>query len=172
MTSVLALFYVALLQAKSHYPTCAKLCLTNTADACGTADGQSGSAALAACTARLWLARNAARVKHLDVGGAPSAAYASLVACLPALELVEMRLVEPLSDMGCLLEALAWCSRLRTLDIFMLDRKDEDGDVDDAAPHNFPALGCAPAFAKLRSLTKLVLSFGCHPKDQIWRSRP
>ena len=116
---------------------------------------------LAACTVRRWLARNAAGVKHLDVGGAPPAAYTSLVACLPALELVEMRLDAPLTDLGCLLEALAWCPRLMSLDIVTLDTMTEDDDVLVDAPNKcFPTLACAPAFAKLRSLTKLALCFG------------
>ena len=157
---MLALLYSAMLQAGNQCPTCATLCLAQFADYCGTADGQSGPAILAACTARRWLARNAAGVKHLEGGAQAAAAYPSLVACLPALEDVDLGLLEPLTDLGCLLEALAWCPRLESLDIFMANRLDEDGVVSNAASQNFPVLGCAPAFAKLRSLTKLVLSFG------------
>ena len=104
-------------------------------------------------------------MKHLDGCAHAAAAYTRLVACLPALEHIDLGLDRPLTDLGCLLEALAWCPRLKSLEIAMLDRTDDDGDVDDAAPHNFPALGCAPAFAKLRSLTKLALSFGSGEAD-------
>ena len=83
-----------------------------------------------------------------------------MVSCLPALEHVELFLREPLTrdDLGCLLEALAGCPRLSSLEIFMFNSTDEDGDVADDAPQSFPVLGCAHAFAKLRSLTKLDLS--------------
>ena len=55
-------------------------------------------------------------------------------------------------------------SRLRSLALCMKDSTDnsadEDGDEHDAAPQILPVLGCLPAFAKLRSLTKLVLFLG------------
>ena len=122
---------------------------------------------LAACTARRWLARNAARVKHLDnIYAFPAPFCTSLVSCLPALEHVDLTLVPPLTpeDLGRLLEALAWCPRLRSLELCIRDDSDdgtdEDGEEHDAAPKNLPVLGCLPAFAKLRSLTKLNLGLG------------
>ena len=160
---MLALLYSALLQAGSCYHSCAILCLAKVHNTYGTADGQSGPAVLAACTARRWLARNAAGVKHLLGGrGATAApAYTSMVSCLPALEHVELYFLElTRDDLGSLLEALSWCPRLRSLDINMIDSTDEGGNVVVDAPKKFPALGCAPAFAKLRSLTQLRLSFG------------
>ena len=51
-----------------------------------------------------------------------ASACASLVPCLPALEDVTLSLGETLWDpegLGCLLEALAWCPRLRALDLFI-----------------------------------------------------
>ena len=47
-------------------------------------------------------------------------ACASLVTCLPALEDVSLWLC-PLNkdDLWCLLEALAWCPRLKALDLSM-----------------------------------------------------
>ena len=44
----------------------------------------------------------------------------SLVSCLPALERIELRLADSLdsSGLGCLLEALAWLSRLEALVIY------------------------------------------------------
>ena len=90
------------------------LCFAEFPDSCGTADGESGPAVLAACTARRWLARNAARVKHLDetnIFAVPAPVCTSMVSCLPGLEHVELTLVQPLppEDLGCLLEALSWC---------------------------------------------------------------
>ena len=83
----------------------------------------------------------------------------SLVSCLPALENVRLRLVGPLirDDLGCLLDALAWCPRLGTLNLATLHEHQQGGHV---GPEDlyWPFPG-APAFAKLRSLTKLVLSF-------------
>ncbi len=123
---------------------------------------------LAACTAKQWLARNAAGVKYLQSGHATAAkAYTSMVSCLPALEEVDLCLLQPLTpaDLGCLLEVLAWCPRLRSLYIFTVNSTDEDVNRLDAEPQDFPAAGCAPAFAKLRSLTKLALSFGFGKAD-------
>ena len=124
---------------------------------------------LAACTARRWLARNAARVKHLDetnIFAVPAPLCTSLVSCLPGLEHFEVTLVQPLppEDLGSLLEALSWCPRLRSLSLCMKDNTDgsadEDGDEHDAAPQILPVLACLPAFARLHSLTKLELFLG------------
>lgn len=82
------------------------------------ADGQKGSAALAASAARRRLARNAAGVKHINSRtDAAASACVSLVTCLPALESVDLFLPDPLvpDDLGCLLEALVWCPHLRAL---------------------------------------------------------
>ena len=78
----------------------------------------------------------------------------SLVFCMPALESVKLLLTEPLirDDLGCLLEALAGCPRLRALDIivdYFADAEDEDA--------HWPLI-CASAFVKLSSLTKLALA--------------
>ena len=126
--------------------------------------GQSGRAALAARAVRRWLARNAEGVKlvcscsSMEVQGC-----ISLVSCLPALENVRLRLVGPLirDDLGCLLDALAWCPRLGTLNLAMLHEHQQGRHV---GPEdlNWPFPG-APAFAKLHSLTKLVLS--CDGRD-------
>ena len=130
---------------------------------CGTADGQGGPAALAACAARRWLARYAAGVKlisnisNLYGGGRlPPTAYASLVSCLPALESARLRMLGPLApdNVGFLLEALASRPALTALDLLVRGVNDHD---DKRLPD---ALGCAPAFAKLRSLKHLALNFG------------
>ena len=118
---------------------------------------------LAACAARRWLARNAAGVKIIrSRTEAAASACTSLVSCLPALEHVELCLYESLDpgDWGCLLEALAWCPRLRALDLcvvreFTLPERDEGDEL-----HQHLTFPDAAAFAKLRSLTKLALSFG------------
>ena len=145
----------------------AMLCFAEFADSRGTEDGESGPAVLAACAARRWLARTAAGVKHLDELYAFSPPVCtSLVSCLPALENVQLTLVPPLTpeDLGCLLEALAWCPRLSSLHLCVRDNSndstDEDDDEHDAAPQKLPVLGCLPAFAKLRSLTQLELGLG------------
>ena len=112
--------------------------------------------ALSACAARRWLERNAAGVKLIcNEAEATPSACASLVSCLPALETAVLYLCGPLSseELGGLLEALAWCPRLRALDLCTVDEMR-------GAPQRLPASGCAPAFAKLRSLRKLTLSFG------------
>ena len=108
----------------------------------------------AACAARRWLARHAARIARI-CGGVTCCALecAGLVSCLPALEHLEVTLHgsrDP-DDLGCLLDMLAWCPRLSSLGLLLLDCGDE-GDE----PQPFPD---APASAKLRSLTKLVLEF-------------
>ena len=112
---------------------------------------------LAACAARRWLARNAAGVKRIHSRAYMEAsAHTSLVSCLPALERVVLCL-EPLrrDELACLLEALAWCPRLRQLDLTIeYDHgKNEQGE-DVQGP--FPD---ASAFAKLSSLTQLSLAF-------------
>ena len=74
---------------------------------------------LAAHAARQWLARNAAGVKRTRARfhDADPFACTSLVMCLPSLENVQLSLLGPLlpDDLGSLLEALAWCPRLREL---------------------------------------------------------
>ena len=125
----------------------------------GTTGEKSGAAVQAACAARRWLARSAARITGIRSDSAYSALdCASLVSCLPALERVKLTLHGSLvvDELGCLLNVLAWCP-LRELDLYIGDLK-EDAEVDfeNYPPQPFPA---APAFAKLRSLTKLALSF-------------
>ena len=109
----------------------------------------------AACAARRWLARNAAGVK-LICGRVHHyvPACTSLVPCLPALEEVTLNLGGPLhpDKLGCLLEALAWCPRLRALDLIMYEIVTGDG-VDVYWPF------AAYVFGQLRSLTKLALAF-------------
>ena len=111
---------------------------------------------LAACASRRWLARNAAGVKRIRSHNyVEASAHTNLVSCLPALERVELWL-RPLlrNELACLLEALAWCPRLRELDLDVSGHgKTEQGeDVQEPFPH-------ATAFAKLSSLTKLSLAF-------------
>ena len=128
---------------------------------CGSADGRSGAAVLAACAARRWLARSAAIVKVITsqiYAAAP--ACTGLVSCLPALEDVQLCLCPPVvpDDLGCLLEALAWCPRLRALNLFMSDRIKyipEPGEEYEELYLPFPAR----ALAHLSSLTSLVLAF-------------
>ena len=126
----------------------------------GTTGEKSGAVVQAACAARRWLARNAARITGIRSNSCVSALdCASLVSCLPALERAELALYGSMvvNDLGCLLEVLAWCP-LRELDLYMGDLK-RVGEVDFEQvdpPQPFPA---APAFAKLHSLTKLVLFF-------------
>ena len=86
---------------------------------CGM-DGQDEQGVLAACAARRWLARNAAGVKIIHTHtGVEAVAWISLVSCLPALQDVTLHVtgVNTEDDLGCLLEALAWCPRLRALDL-------------------------------------------------------
>ena len=87
-------------------------------------------------------------------------AFTSLAPCLPALEDVTLdldRLLDP-EDLRYLLEALAWCPRLRALDLYMTGPvdvdSDEDEDEDDVLYWPFPD---ASTCAKLRGLTKLAL---------------
>ena len=107
-----------------------------------------------ACAARRWLARNAAGVKHLYCSGDTEApACTSLVPCLPALEKVTLglgKLLDP-GDLGCLLEALAWCPRLRALQLSMCGGP---GLWAEGLGRPFP-----DAFGQLRSLTELMLAF-------------
>ena len=88
-------------------------------------------------------------------------AYASLVSCLPALEDVILGQFRPSTrgDLGCLLEALARCPRLRALDLDVaISRRHMGGDPD--LPHGpFPD---SSAFAKLSGLTKMSLTFDMH----------
>ena len=164
------LFWPALLATASP-PLCASTTCSRSrwsavaasADAVGcpsTADKKSGPAVHAACAARRWLARNAARIPGIRSKSAYSALEcASLVSYLPALERAELILAGSRTgdELGCLLEVLAWCP-LRVLDLHIhgLKQDTEGGDEQVDPPQPFPA---APAFAKLRSLTKLVLYF-------------
>ena len=110
----------------------------------------------AACGARRWLERYAAGVKLIrSQTEAAASACTILVSCLPALEDVALCLPASLDpeDLSSLLEALACCPRLRALDLALSDVERKD------VPHPLMS-GCAPAFAQLRSLTKLALSFG------------
>ena len=123
---------------------------------CGAADGQSAAGVLAACAARRWLARNAPGVTRMRSRTERAAsACTSMVSCLPTLEQVELSLPGTLGpgDLGCLLEALAWCPRLSGLDLFVAGRRDgQEGEA-------YCPLPDQSAFAKLRSLTELALSF-------------
>ena len=111
---------------------------------------------LAACAARRWLARNAAEIKLLrNCCDARASECASLVASVPGLEIVALHFHSLIrDDLGCLLEALAWCPRLRALHLSV--GCFEIGYDDDDLPWPFPH---ASAFAKLSSLTKLALAF-------------
>ena len=120
---------------------------------------------------RRWLARSAAGVKRIcyySFSDEAILACTSLIGCLPALETVELGLPELLDadDLGCLVEALACCRRLKALDLTASYDEDEEDEEDEEAlqPYSalqpYPASGCAPAFAKLRSLTMLSLAFG------------
>ena len=133
---------------------------------CAAADGQSGRAALAACAARRWLARNAAGVKLVRTPtGMEASAWTSLVSCLPALQDITLKLTRPLmtDDLGCLLEALAQCTRVKAMDLSTgQDRITSVADLD-LFWWPFPD---AAAFAKLRGLTKLTLSFDI--EDEFW----
>ena len=107
---------------------------------------------LVACAARRWLARNAAGVKRIRITDhAKASACTGLVCCLPALEEVDMVHMGSVlkHDLGCLLEALAWCPRLTVLGLFVEFKVHLDWPCPDAA-----------VFAKLHSLTKLALAFG------------
>ena len=74
---------------------------------------------LAMCAAKHWLARHAAGVKLIrtPLTSWTASACAGLVSCLPALETVELIVSLDAHDLGCLLEALAWCPCLRSLDL-------------------------------------------------------
>ena len=82
----------------------------------------------------------------------------SLVSCLPALESVQLQLRHPLApdDLGCLLEALAWCPRLSVLVLSVIALPGQGSDEATWGSTDMPAL------AELRSLTELELTFG-HP---------
>ena len=118
------------------------------------ADGVHWPAALTACAAKRWLARNAAGVTLIrSQTHATATAILSLVSCLPALEHVELSLHKSLisDSLDRLLEALAWCPRLKVLDLCLEDMGDGD-DVLRLYPEAF-------LFAKLHNLTRLALSF-------------
>ena len=113
--------------------------------------------------ARRWLKRNAAGVKRIcyyyNHADEDPLACTDLIGRLPALETVELGLPEQLhpDDLGCLVKALAGCPRLKALDLSPV--KDED-EEDEEGLQPYPAAGHAPAFAQLRSLTRLSLAFG------------
>ena len=116
-------------------------------------DRETGPAVLAACAARRWLARNAIAVNRLrSLSDWPAPALTSLVSCLPALEDAELHVPSDMgpNDVNCLLEALAWCP-LRALDLQIVDGFHDVSPGQSSCPEE-------PAFAKLRSLTKLSLS--------------
>ena len=123
-----------------------------------TAEGQSEHDALVAYAARRWLAHHAAGVKFFSIEDqgawhdAAIPACASLVSCLPALESARLQVPGPLApdNVGCLLEALASRPALTTLELIMMHEY--------FTWHRPNPLGCAAAFAKLRSLTKLALT--------------
>ena len=131
--------------------------------AVATAGREGGPAALAACAARRWLARNAAGVKLVrSCTVADASACVSLVSCLPALETAILHLPQPLApaDLRCLLEALAGCPRLKELKLHTNEREgDRDVDQSEWPSPNMSAL------AQLRSLTKLTLAFG---KEELY----
>ena len=124
---------------------------------------------LPAYGARRWLARSAAGLRLIrNQRLAAASACTSLVACLPGLEHVELKIGGPevRGDLGCLLQALAWCPRLRSLSLTMhngdtteevaipsliMRNDDTTEEVDMLSP--FPA----PALARLSSLTSLLL---------------
>ena len=109
------------LHLNSQNPTVeVNICAAECFKCCVAADGQSGRAALAAYAARRWLARNAGGVKLVRTPTSMEAlGWIGLVSCLPALQDVTLTLTRPLKtdDLGCLLEALARCPRLRALDL-------------------------------------------------------
>ena len=78
-------------------------------------------------------------------------ACASLISYLPKLESVSLGLCPIRDDLGCLLEALAWCPCLRALDLFV-EKENGEGDYDLHWPFAYES-----AFAKLSRLTKLLL---------------
>ena len=100
--------------------------------------------------------RSAARVRLIrNLNAAAAPACTGLICYLPSLETVDLRLIAPLAtnDLGGLLEALAWCTRLRALGLNMRDIDSDGADDDLYLP--FPA----PALAHLSSLTWLALQF-------------
>lgn len=132
------------------------------------ADGQYSPAVLAACTARRWLARHAAGVKHICCSRTAvvrwtAAACTGLVSCLPALQTVALILPDSLvpDDLGCLLDALAWCTRLRALQLCVEHPFCEDDQAVQPVT-DVRALEKLRSLAKLRILTKLALIFGAN----------
>ena len=110
---------------------------------------------LAVCAARRWLTRYAAGVKFIRSCNVKASACASLVVCLPALEGVALNFFRPVrDDLGCLLDALAWCHYLSALDLSVECFEDSEADDDLIWPVSY-----ARACAKLSSLTKLTLAF-------------
>ena len=116
---------------------------------------------LAASDAKNWLARNAVGVKVLCnyCGGSQASACTSLISFLPALKNVTLYLYPLLrlrDDLGCLLEALAGCPRLKALNLSVQGFVAGEGDNDLHWP--FPY---AHSFSnsKMSSLTRLTLTF-------------
>ena len=134
-----------------------KLCAAECSRCCALAAREGQRDALAACAARRWLARNAAGVKHICCHNKAPASLAFLVSCLPALQDITLSIMRPLikDDLGCLLQALAWCPRLRALDL----STGQEHTLDVADEYLCWPFPDAAAFAKLHSLTKLALWF-------------
>ena len=110
---------------------------------------------LVACGAKRWLARYAAGATRCRIqcdDAALASGCMTLITCLPALAEVVLDLPNWLASdiLDCMLQALAWCSGLRDLNLCLYS------DGDDDVLYAFPA---APAFGLLRSLTKLELTF-------------
>ena len=135
------------------------------------ADGSTGPGVLAAFSARRWLARHAAGVKRVrnaqrNIVPWTTPACTGLVSCLPALETAALQVPEPLDgeDWGCMLEALARCTRLTSLHLCMtpcaMDNKGKLVLV--CIGSDTPAFAKLHGLAKLRGLTKLALSFGTY----------
>ena len=85
------------------------------------------------------------------------------MSCLPDLESVALLLPDTLvpDDLGCLLDALAWCTRLRDLQLYVEHPHCEEDQV--VQPVNdMRAFQRLRSLAKLRSLTKLALIFGAN----------
>ena len=132
------------------------------------ADGQYSPAVLAACTARRWLARHAAGVKYIICSRTATvrwtaAACTGLVSCLPALETVVLTLPDTLvsDDLGCLLDALAWCTRLQALHL-CVEHPLCEGDQAVQPVTDVRAFEKLRSLGQLRSLTQLALIFGAN----------
>lgn len=145
------------------------LALLSSVGCCACADGNGGQSALAASAAKQWLASNAGAIKvftctfYFSETYTNIPTYVSLVSCMPALETVELCLPGSTTpnDLGCLLKGLSCLPSLRTLVLSdtdpVSDEADEDDEGDDLSSDATEA--DTSDFAKMRSLTKLALSF-------------